>query len=765
MILENQSELVILEDGEVENSVKMEIDADSHVFIMQMLSKFYSDAIGSLIRETASNALDSSKLAGTDLPIIVSLCSSSNGGYEFSVEDFGVGIDETDVAKIISKYGKSTKRDSNVQLGAFGLGFKSPMAYTTSFYFIGRKDGIERKWMMYESEEEGNKIDLLYQSETTEKNGVKVIVPIKRFDVGDFYAKIQEQLCYFENVYFNIDYNGGISNSFSIFRTEDFQVSEICNDRNMHICLGDVYYSIDWTKLGISAIHVPIGLRFGLEDGIFPTPNREAIRLSVQAKQIILDKIKKVATHLVEKYNESMKETADVGAVFNYFSNYSLNINLAGKEIDVTSLSSYSGTSVVKPKLKGIDLLDLETVYKKRQNILNEYKIHAKIGRGGKLENWSGYNSIPGIHDFDDDTIFYLVDENMPSGSSKKIRYIKWLNNKNRKEIIFLKKKWKYTLKDEKTICYKTALTLYNYPKSQWRQVIMEFQEIVEFYTKQFIPLSTIQPTQQWLDMAYPKIINVNGVTVRKVKPKGTITLKVGQELDRYTGNNCKFVSENFNVPNLIKNGKFYICGKQEHSSKLDNLYKLIDRNVKVAVVSDREYDKISKGEIHNLITFEKFMEGDCKVFKRIVTAHLINQLKDKYVNVFRYPNEVKMVFDGVAETLNSLLVYKSEHYHSYNNQIDAMMEVANKYNLFDDPIYTSYLELKDFLDRYKFIDFFIKEISRSSYDRDILLLSFYDVLKYNKIKMNPECYTWYNEKIAPPPPVVLTEEILTEAI
>lgn len=120
MILEKQSETLILEEGEVQESTNMEIDVESHAFLMRMLSKFYSDGIGSLIRESASNALDSHREVGTEDPIIVGLSADSNGNHEFSVEDFGMGMDDKDVANVISKYGKSTKRKSVNQLGAFG---------------------------------------------------------------------------------------------------------------------------------------------------------------------------------------------------------------------------------------------------------------------------------------------------------------------------------------------------------------------------------------------------------------------------------------------------------------------------------------------------------------------------------------------------------------------------------------------------------------------------------------------------------------------
>lgn len=120
MILEKQKETLILVEGEIQESINMELDGDSQIFLMNMLSKFYADGIGSLIRETASNALDSHRNINSDSPIIVSF-GQVNGNYEFSVEDFGGGIDDKIVDNVIRKYGKSTKRQSTNQLGAFGL--------------------------------------------------------------------------------------------------------------------------------------------------------------------------------------------------------------------------------------------------------------------------------------------------------------------------------------------------------------------------------------------------------------------------------------------------------------------------------------------------------------------------------------------------------------------------------------------------------------------------------------------------------------------
>ena len=121
MILEKQKESKVIVDGNVNESIGMSLDLDSAQILMQMLSKnLYSDSIGSTIRECASNALDSHRRSGTTDPIIVGFKINDQRNYEFTVEDFGTGLDADDVKNIISKYGKSTKRNSTTELGMMG---------------------------------------------------------------------------------------------------------------------------------------------------------------------------------------------------------------------------------------------------------------------------------------------------------------------------------------------------------------------------------------------------------------------------------------------------------------------------------------------------------------------------------------------------------------------------------------------------------------------------------------------------------------------
>jgi HSP90 family molecular chaperone len=120
IINQKQSEVEILQTGN-NDTIDMSLDMNSANILMNMLSKnLYSDSIGSAIRETVSNSLDSHRRAKCKKPIIVSLKINEEGDCEFSSEDFGTGLDDDDVRNIISKYGMSTKREEANSLGAMG---------------------------------------------------------------------------------------------------------------------------------------------------------------------------------------------------------------------------------------------------------------------------------------------------------------------------------------------------------------------------------------------------------------------------------------------------------------------------------------------------------------------------------------------------------------------------------------------------------------------------------------------------------------------
>jgi len=770
MILEKQTEAIVHQEGQSQDSIGMSLDLDSAQILMQMLSKnLYSDSIGSTVRECASNALDSHRRAGVDKPIIVSLKVNAANNYEFSVEDFGIGLDAEDVKNIISKYGKSTKRNSATELGMMGLGFKAPLAYSSSFYFVCRKNGMERKYMMYEGEDT-NTIDLLYEKATKEGNGVKVIVPVTcNYDKREFEQKIKEQLAYFENVYFDCP---GIDNNFLIHRAEDFQFSELANDGKMHICLDNVYYPIDFVRLGIDNIHFPVGLRFGLSDGIFPTPNRESIRYTKEAKDLILKKIEKVANFYIEKYNESIKDTDDLKAILDHLSNNNKYVRgVGGKNFEISGVERFATIAVATPNLKDCHLLNVETLNRNKEYLLGEYELKFRVTRGKLREakhHWD--KTIKMFHKYSNygDATYYIYSDRIPG---KVKNYLRHLSNTQRKDFVLLKKAKDFKLgslfrSDYNTYC--SILKLGNIHKSKWRECITQFQKTLKSITDKFEDLDNFVVPQEWLDSqkkAKPTIITASGPKQRRIKLKGEIVGKLGSDLERSVdGKNCKWVSTIWDLSKIHREKCLIVySGTNEKDVKLmDGLFKASGKKVKFVQFSDRELKNMEKIEMHNWIKLEEFMKGENKPFKRIVTAYLIHKLKEQQSSVFSRIDRLESVSKDFVAKVNTLDQYEDQHHrYATDGVYAAILEVAEANKAFDMEIYPIYLEIKALCEKLTFLNPLCGTLSGWSGERDTpIVTAIADLFKYYKTRID-----WKNYNIKTNDDLLLEQPLTEETV
>jgi len=779
MILEKQKESMIHQEGESQESIDMSLDLESAQVLMQMLSKnLYSDAIGSTVRECASNALDSHRRDGVDKPIIVSLKANKDNSYEFSVEDFGIGLDADDVKNIISKYGKSTKRDSATELGMMGLGFKAPLAYTSSFYFVCRKDGMERKYMMYEGEDV-NTIDLLYEAPTDQSNGVKVIVPVKYSDRWQFEKKIKEQLSYFESVYFDVP---NIKNDFVITRHEFFQFSEIASDTSMHICLDDVYYPLDFSKLGINRIDLPIALRFSLTNGIFPTPNRESIRYTQEAKAIILERLAQVADYFVEKYNETIKDTEDLKAVINYFNSDSRYLNVAhlinnlGKTSwDIHLLCKFATVKMISPKLKGINLLSMERIVRVQEYILSEYDakyyVNARTMREAKR-----HSNATSIRNLTKTTYVYYGDR--ISGLKKD--YLKHIQPDKHTDALIVRKSRSFPLRNKNGRGdydnYYTILQLDQHPKTEWRQRIQEFQSIVNRYVNTFVNIDKVEVPQSFIDSRKKQRITtgkIKGVdstsgVPRKIKLKGEMICKQAEHLERWVDSkNCKWVSKIYDMSKFHQNKFILVYGKQEDAEKMDKWFKPTRiMNVELAILSDRETKLVEKVQLHNLISFSKFMEGKNKLFQRVATACLIDQVYDEYRNVFQNVEALENISKDLFDKIKRLIKYRSDNFRDIDDEFRSIIiEHARSINQFDTTIVNDCLELKALCVKLPFINAMMGSIHRygriSGIPSDIQMVqAFIDLFKYHGHRID-----WKNYNIRMNEDLPLEETLTTETV
>jgi len=762
IINQKQSEVEILQTNN-SDSIDMSLDMNSANILMNMLSKnLYSDSIGSAIRETVSNSLDSHRRAKCKKPIIVSLKINEGGDCEFSSEDFGTGLDDDDVRNIISKYGMSTKREEANSLGAMGLGFKSPLAYSSSFFFTCRKNGVERKYIMYENEN-GNSIDLLYESATTECNGVKVIIPIKYTDRWEFFNKIKQQLAYFENVYFDVKLGSEtIDNSFSIYRSDNYQFSELSSDENMHICLDDVYYPLDFTKMGIDRIKIPIALRFGLSDGLFPIPSRESLLYNAKTKELILNKISLIAEEFINKYNESIEETDNIQNIFKYYYNSSKYFNLNNSSIEINSLIKFSSVEIATPKLKNVKLLNLKTLYNNREYMFGEYQLRYRLYNNKFVENKHHYyRDINPM--YINKVNCYIYNETIPGNKKSFYR-----ENLDHATYHFIKKVSSFKLYSTKHNSYQNyfdILNLSQYPKEQWRQVIKEFQYIQSLLLENFINVDDFVIPQEWHDARKKKRISVASGGTRKVKLQGEITCKLAVPLLRYNnGNNCKFVPETYKLEDIYKQKCLFVYTKHDKASKLDKLFEIASKQkIQFITFSDATLKVVDKLNIHNLIPYKKFMEGKNAPFKRIVTSYIIDELISKNSNLFSNLNCIKLISESLYKKLDDIYEYKKLNYvHSSNSAIKAMIEVATNNKLFDENIYTEYLEMKALLEKLPFVNIIIGKMNHYNQERDVMFPILVDMFKYYKQRVD---YKHYKITLNEEETAILTDEIIDELV
>lgn len=157
--------------------VAMKFDENSIAHIMSVLTDLYSDPAMAVIREYSTNAWDSHIAAGQQRPIEVILPAQFSPF--FKVKDYGVGLSVDDISDIYSKYGASTKRGTNDQVGMLGLGCKSALTFAPQFTLVGIKNGVKATVAISRMEDGTGVMEIVDTCTTTEPNGVEVVIPAR----------------------------------------------------------------------------------------------------------------------------------------------------------------------------------------------------------------------------------------------------------------------------------------------------------------------------------------------------------------------------------------------------------------------------------------------------------------------------------------------------------------------------------------------------------------------------------------------------------
>ena len=181
--------------------------------IMDILrNKMYTNVIRTVCQEIMSNARDAHREVGkNDLPIEVKLPSQLDSN--FYVKDFGPGISPSRMSDVFIRYGNSTKRDDNTQTGGFGLGAKSPFAYSDTFCIVSitpeniykDKEGnmhencmVRRQYVAHIDETRIGKLSMVSSNVTDEPQGTQIIIDVRNNDFSSFRLWVQKTTNYWK---------------------------------------------------------------------------------------------------------------------------------------------------------------------------------------------------------------------------------------------------------------------------------------------------------------------------------------------------------------------------------------------------------------------------------------------------------------------------------------------------------------------------------------------------------------------------------------
>ena len=321
-------------------SISMEIDASNTGILFSILSEnLYSDIYGSIIRELVSNAWDANKEAGNgNKPVYVHFNGSTEtDSAHISIVDCGPGISEDRVEKIYGKYLASTKRDTNDQIGGWGLGSKTPLAYNDYFQISTVCDGKKYIYIMRKGVS-NTILELLHTSNTDEVNGTQIKIYMKEEDdLVDFFNSAKDQLAFFDNVLLLANEEALLTSygnryspkKITIEKIDEFNSKKIYNFRHFSICtdnddscivLGQVKYPLPKdVSLGWGGNE--FGIKFSI--GELPvTPSREGILWTPAAMELFKERF----SAAVEEMQALIKKESgtEVGVVEYYLNDQSL---------------------------------------------------------------------------------------------------------------------------------------------------------------------------------------------------------------------------------------------------------------------------------------------------------------------------------------------------------------------------------------------------------------------------------------------------------
>lgn len=165
--------------------------SEDPAFFQILSSSLYNNPNLAVVRETICNSWDAHIEAGLQhIPILIHIDEDNFIRFR----DYGKGIPDKLIGQVYGTYGASTKKANTATTGGFGLGCKSPFAYTDSFQVTSMNQGKMSIYNVTKSAIETNGkpgIIPIITGVDTENTGLEVKFQLREEDVSEFIKYIE----------------------------------------------------------------------------------------------------------------------------------------------------------------------------------------------------------------------------------------------------------------------------------------------------------------------------------------------------------------------------------------------------------------------------------------------------------------------------------------------------------------------------------------------------------------------------------------------